>query len=250
MTPTSPPSSDKNNATTSNGTQKKASGNPATQAQIAQTVKQQREQKRQDKLAEYQKQLAKRRRGKVVWWSVGSFVAVGVIAAIVASVVFAPTPPPTLSPGTGDGSAIEGVETFENTSTHVEGTVDYAQSPPTGGDHNAVWLNCGIYTEPQQNENAVHSMEHGAVWITYDAAKVSADDLAALEKQLPSSYILVSPYEGLDSPIVMSAWNAQLKLDSVDDPRIEEFLAAYWRSQNSPEPNALCSGAIDGPGKQ
>lgn len=244
MTPTPPRPSDKNSAAN------KTSGNPATQAQIAQTVKQQREQKRQDKLAEYQKQLAKRRRSKLVWWSVGSFVAVGVVVAIIASVVFAPTPPPTLSPGTGDGSSIEGVETFENTATHVEGTVDYAQSPPAGGDHNAVWLNCGVYTEPQQNENAVHSMEHGAVWITYDASAVSADDLAALEKQLPSSYILLSPYEGLDSPIVMSAWNAQLKLDSVDDPRIEEFLTAYWRSQNAPEPNASCSGALDGPGKQ
>jgi hypothetical protein len=48
----------------------------------------------------------------------------------------------------------------------------------------------------------------------------------------------------------MSAWNAQLKLDSADDPRVSEFLTAYWRSQNAPEPNASCSGALDAPGKQ
>jgi hypothetical protein len=96
----------------------------------------------------------------------------------------------------------------------------------------------------------VHSLEHGAVWVTYDAATVTGDELETLESQLPSSYIVLSPYEGLDSPIVLSAWNAQLKLDSADDERISEFLTAYWRSQNAPEPNASCSGALDAPGKQ
>ena len=75
-------------------------------------------------------------------------------------------------------------------------------------------------------------------------------ELDALKAQLPSSYIVLSPYEGLDSPIVMSAWNAQLKLDSADDARVSEFLSAYWRSQNAPEPNASCSGALNAPGKQ
>jgi hypothetical protein len=229
---------------------KKTSGNPATQAQIAQTVKQQREQKRQEKLAEYQKQLAKRRRSKLVWWIVGIVVAIGVIAAIVASIVFAPAPPPTYERGDGDGSSIEGVETFENTANHVEGDVDYEQSPPAGGDHNAVWLNCGVCDQPVPDVNAVHSLEHGAVWVTYDAAAVTGDELTALKSQLPSSYIVLSPYEGLDSPIVLSAWNAQLKVDSADDPRVSEFLTAYWRSTSAPEPNAACSGALDAPGKQ
>ncbi|GAA3214451.1 DUF3105 domain-containing protein [Microbacterium terregens] len=229
---------------------KQTSGNPATQAQIATSVKQQREQKRQQKLAEYQKQLAKRRRSKLLWWVAGAFVAIGVIAAIVASIVFAPTPPPTLSPGDGDGTSIEGVETFQNTANHVEGDVQYPQTPPAGGDHNAMWLNCGIYDQPVPNVNAVHALEHGAVWITYDAAAVGDEELAALRAQLPSSYVVLSPYEGLDSPIVLSAWNAQLKLDSADDPRFSEFLTTYWRNQNAPEPNAACSGALDAPGKQ
>jgi Protein of unknown function (DUF3105) len=95
----------------------------------------------------------------------------------------------------------------------------------------------------------VHSLEHGAVWITYDPATVGDEELTALRAQLPSSYIVLSPYEDLDSPIVMSAWNAQLTLDSADDARVSEFLTAYWRSQNAPEPNAACSGALDAPGK-
>ncbi len=235
--------------TPSEPTGKRASGNPAKQAEINLTVKQQREQKRQEKLAEYQRQLAKRRRGKIVWWTVGSAAAVLVIAAIVASIIFQPAPPASYTAG-GSGVEIEGVETFQNETNHVEGTVDYPQSPPAGGPHSSVWLNCGVYDQPQPNENAVHSLEHGAVWVTYDASKVSGDELATLKSQLPSSYVILSPYEGMDTAIALSNWNHQLKLDSADDPRIAEFFEEYWRSNDVPEPNALCSGAIDGPGKQ
>ena len=235
--------------TTNSPTGKRASGNPATQAHINLTVKQQREAQKQAKLAEYQRQVAKRRRSKLVWWIVGVAAAAVVIALVVASIIFTPRPV-TLERGDGDGSAISGIETFENSANHVEGAVDYAQTPPTGGDHNAAWLNCGVYTEPVPNEHAVHSLEHGAVWVTYDPAQVDQATIDALESQLPSTYALLSPYEGMDTPIAMSAWNAQLKLDSADDERIGEFLEAYWRNVNGPEPQAACTGAVDGPGKQ
>ncbi|WP_019178796.1 DUF3105 domain-containing protein [Microbacterium yannicii] len=228
---------------------KRTSGNPATQANINLTVKQQREQKRQEKLAEYQKQLAKRRRSKLVWWIVGSTAAVVIVGLIVASIVFAPAPPKQYEAGS-DGVEIEGVETFENETDHVEGTVEYEQNPPAGGPHNQVWLNCGIYDQPVPNENAVHALEHGAVWVTYDPASVTGDELTTLKAQLPSSYVVLSPYEGLDTPIALSNWNHQLKLDSADDERIGQFFEEYWRSQNVPEPGALCTGGLDAPGKQ
>ena len=231
---------------------KRASGDPARQAQIDLTVKQQREAQKQAKLAEYQKQLAKRRRGRLVWWTVGVAGALVVAAVVVSSFVFAPRPIPAATYGALDstGAKIEGVETFDNETTHVEGPVDYPQNPPAGGPHNPYWLNCGVYDQPQQNENAVHSLEHGAVWVTYDAAKVSGDELDALKAQLPSTYVVLSPYEGLPSPIVLSAWNAQLRLDSATDPRIPQFFEEYWRNQGVPEPTSPCTGAIDGPGKQ
>lgn len=238
MTPTPPSPADK-----------RSSGNPSTQADINLTVKQQREQKRQQKLAEYQKQLAKRRRSKLVWWVVGVTAAVVIIGLIVASIVFAPAPPASYTPG-GDGAEIEGVETFENVTEHVEGTVDYEQSPPAGGPHNQVWLNCGIYDQPVPNENAVHSLEHGAVWVTYNPADVSGEELETLEGQLPDSYVILSPYEDLDAPIAVSNWNHQLKVDSADDERIGEFFEEYWRSADVPEPGASCSGAMDAPGKR
>ena len=54
----------------------------------------------------------------------------------------------------------------------------------------------------------------------------------------------------MDTPIAVTAWNAQLKVDSVDDPRIGEFIKAYWRNVNGPEPGAACTGALDAPGKK
>ena len=227
---------------------KRQSGNPATQAAIDLTVKQQREQQKQQKLAEYERGLARRRRSRLTWWIVGSTAALVVIGLVAASIIFAPKPA-TYDAG-GTGAEIEGVETFTNETKHVEGTVDYPQNPPAGGPHNQYWLNCGVYDQPQQNENAVHSLEHGAIWVTYDAARVSGDELATLRSLLPSTYAILSPYEGLPSPIVVSGWNTQLKVDSASDPRIAEFFEEYWRSQNVPEPGAPCTGAIAGPGKQ
>src|SRR5690349_22518203 len=106
-------------------------------------------------LAEYQKQLAKRRSSRLVWWTVGGAAAVLIVAVVAASFAFAPKPTPAATYGAGDstGQKIEGVETFDNEATHVEGAVDYPQSPPAGGPHNPYWLNCGVYDQPQQNEN-------------------------------------------------------------------------------------------------
>lgn len=220
------------------------SGNPAKQAQIQQTVKQQREAKRQEKLAEYQRQLQKRQRGKLVWWIVGAVAVLAVVALIVMSIVTAPR---SYTAGS-EGADIEGVETFELESDHVDGTVEYEQTPPAGGPHNSAWLSCGVYTEPQPNENAVHSLEHGAVWITYDPAQIEGGELEALRDLAPRTYSIVSPYEGMDSPITVSAWEHQLKVDSVDDPRIAQFIEEYWQGGTAPEIGASCTG-IEGPGK-
>jgi len=228
---------------------KAKSGNPARAAQQQLTVKQQREASRQAKLAEYQANLKKRQRGRLVWWGVGSVAALVVVGAIVASYVFAPRYAEYTAGS--EGASIEGVETYDNETTHVEvGTaVDYAQTPSAGGEHYPYWLNCGIYTEPQEDEYATHSMEHGAVWLTYDPAQVSEDDIATLRSITPRTYAILSPYEGMDAPISIQAWNAQLQVESADDPRLVDFFEEYWRSESVPEPGASCSGAYDGPGK-
>lgn len=143
---------------------------------------------------------------------------------------------------------IDGVEEFSDlASGHVDTDVEYEQNPPVGGDHNAVWQNCGVYTEPVTEENAVHSMEHGAVWITYDP-ELPADQVEALTTRAANNnYILVSPREDLPSPVVLSAWGLQLQLDDAGDDRIPVFIEKYVRGEQTPEPNASCSGGIGTP---
>ena len=148
----------------------------------------------------------------------------------------------------GSGAFIDGVQRFQNLPGHTTDPVSYPQTPPAGGQHHPTWLNCGVYTEPVPNAYAVHSMEHGAVWVTYDP-KIGAEAIATLREHLPSTYVIMSPYAGLAMPIVLSSWNVQLHVESPDDPRVPQFFEEYWRNQNVPEPGALCTGGIDGPGR-
>jgi hypothetical protein len=143
---------------------------------------------------------------------------------------------------------IEGLERFTDLSQeHVSEPVHYEQTPPVGGKHASQWLNCGVYNMPVQNEMAVHSLEHGAVWITYQpplpAASVAA--LKALTKA--GAYRLLSPYPDLPSPIVASAWGLQLKVEEATDPRLAEFIKAYENRPDGPEYGAPCSGGVGEP---
>jgi len=224
------------------------SGNPARAAEAQRAARENPRERAQAKAQQaYAEQARKRRRSLIGWWSLGGVATAAVAALVIWSFITQPWNQYDID--SVDGASIEGVETFDNGSDHVTGEVDYPQTPPAGGPHNQAWLNCAVYTEPQANENAVHALEHGAVWITYDADALTDAEVERLREYVPSTYGLMSPYEGMDTPIAVSAWNAQLKVDSVDDPRIEQFFQAYWRSPDVPEPGAACTGAVDGPGK-
>jgi hypothetical protein len=213
------------------------------------TVKQEREARRQAKVEQFKKQQERAKRNRLVAIILSSVAALAVVALIVTVVISNATPK-------RDPADIEiaQVETWPDIEFgHVETSVDYEEkygtNPPAGGVHNPAWLNCGIYTEPQQNENAVHALEHGAVWVTYNPDDLNEADVDALRSKLPSSYIVLSPYPGLDAPIAASAWGAQVKLDDVEDERLTDFIEKYWQSPTVPEPGALCTRGIDGPGK-
>ncbi|SMO84536.1 Protein of unknown function [Geodermatophilus aquaeductus] len=123
---------------------------------------------------------------------------------------------------------IAGIESFDYAAgqEHVTTPVEYDQTPPVGGPHDGEWADCTgtVYDVDVRHENAVHSMEHGAVWIAYNPDEVTGDDVAKLAELVDGvSGRLLSPYAGLDSAVSLQSWNHQLKVDSVDDPRIEQF---------------------------
>lgn len=146
----------------------------------------------------------------------------------------------------GPPSGVENVDVGEG-GQHSEGQIDYAQTPPAGGEHNPVWQNCGFYSEPIRSENAVHSLEHGAVWITYrpDLAQEQVEELREIAES--RECVLVSPYPDLDAPVVASAWSKQLELEGADDPALNRFIGTYLRGEQTPEPGAACTGGVGEP---
>ncbi|MEU6095349.1 DUF3105 domain-containing protein [Streptomyces sp. NPDC047079] len=153
------------------------------------------------------------------------------------------------SPGQGHFvSGADGVRTWKGTlgRTHTTKTVTYPMEPPVGGNHHPVWQNCDgdVYGKPVDNMNAVHSLEHGAVWVTYNskAAKADVDALAAKVRKTP--YTLMSPVEDQKDPIMLSAWAHQRSVKSAGDPAVDAFFARFVQGAQTPEPGAACTGGL------
>jgi len=123
----------------------------------------------------------------------------------------------------------------------------YEQIPPVGGWHRpaGAWQNCGFYDKYIENERGVHSLEHGAVWITYDP-NLPQDQIDSLRNRAEnSSKILVSPYPGMDAPVIASVWGKQIKLDGANDDRLGPFIEEYMNNPgNTPEPGGICWSGI------
>jgi Protein of unknown function (DUF3105) len=143
-------------------------------------------------------------------------------------------------------AALGAVRAYEDLPVvHTSAEVDYAQTPPVGGPHDPEWLDCGVYDEPVRDENAVHDLEHGAVWIAYDP-ELAAGDVEELARLLPQNGIL-SPYDGLGAPVVVTVWGRQLELEGADDPRLELFIDELGGGETAPEPFASCAGGLTEP---
>ncbi|WBB66694.1 DUF3105 domain-containing protein [Micromonospora sp. WMMD812] len=135
-------------------------------------------------------------------------------------------------------------------SNHQAGPIQYSILPPVAGPHNGAWQNCmgDVYDAPIANEHAVHSLEHGAVWITY-RPDLPADQVSELAgKVRGNEKMFMSPFEGLDKPISLQAWGFQLKVDNADDSRIDDFIKTLRVNASIEGPTALCNQGITATG--
>ncbi|WP_341252962.1 DUF3105 domain-containing protein [Euzebya pacifica] len=210
----------------------------ATDSQYDGLTKRQRQKaRRQRRLAQDRVEDRRRRRRTAV--RNGALALAGVVAAgvLITNAVsyFQPVEDP-------DGT----VDVAVGEPSHVEGEVDYETAPAAGGPHASVWQNCGNYDEPVDEENAVHSLEHGAVWLAYDP-DLPEGEVERLRDRA-GGHVLVSPYEEpLDAPIVATAWGKQLAVETADDPAIETFIRAFEQGPQTPEPGAVCTRGIGEP---
>jgi hypothetical protein len=142
----------------------------------------------------------------------------------------------------------DGVKTWQGTLTrnHVTTTVHYPTEPPVGGDHNPVWQNCdgAVYTKTLNNMNAVHSLEHGAVWVTYTGKASKADVAALAAKVRKTPYTLMSQDDAQPDPIMLTAWGHQRTVTGASDPNVDKFFAEFVQGSQTPEPGAPCTGGL------
>ena len=156
--------------------------------------------------------------------------------------------------GGAANSNIEGVQFLPDPGRgHANGDLEYASEVPSGGVHNPVWQNCGIYDEPIRRENAIHSLEHGAVWVAYepglpaDQVEVLRETVTQARRTFGQPMVLLSPQPDLEAPIVLAAWRVRLEVEAASDERISDFLAAYQVGPFTPEPGASCQNGVGTP---
>ena len=139
---------------------------------------------------------------------------------------------------------IEGVEGFRiESAEHVNVDIEYSVNPAPGGPHHEIWANCGFYDEPIPEEHLVHDLEHGAVWLAY-APDLPETDVEVIHELARQHKVVAAPFEGLEAgeAVVATAWARQLRLDSVDDPRLVAFIEQYQDGDQAPEAGVTCTG--------
>lgn len=132
---------------------------------------------------------------------------------------------------------------------HVNPPVSFDTSPSTGGAHYPFWMNCGFWTVEVIEGAATHTMEHGAVWITYNADRVNDDELAELEALARSdAKLLISPYDHPEK-LVLSAWGVQHRQDDLSpgDAAVNDFIATWKDNPELPEAGVTCQDAVGFP---
>lgn len=164
-----------------------------------------------------------RSRIKKIIWSVSGVLLLG-------GLVYLSTRPQ--APRPGEEFPILGQEHIEIGATHIE----YNSNPPTSGPHYAQPAEWGVYDKELPDEQVIHNLEHGGIWISYkDVDGDTKSKLETLGKKYPRS-VVVAPRSSNDKPVILASWGRLEKLESFDEDIIKTFIK---RNMNkSPEPLA------------
>ena len=191
------------------------------------------------------KERARERRSRIITIAASIAVVAGLVAG--GGYLMSAADEQDQAEAQAKSSPVRGERSWDKlTQNHVQKKVDYPMNPPVGGDHNPVWMNCDadVYTAPVPNENAVHSLEHGAVWVTYNEKAKPADIEKFAERVARTPYSLMSPVKDQDAPLILSAWGKQVSVKSATDARVAQFFTKYVQGPQTPEPGAACTGGI------
>ena len=109
--------------------------------------------------------------------------------------------------------------------------------PPAGGPHFVEELRAGISEQPVPDGRAIHSLEHGMIWITYRPDLISASDLATLRK-VARAYerdVILSPRPANTAAVSAVSWERRANMASpVEERALRDFVTTNLN--RSPEP--------------
>ncbi|VAW05227.1 hypothetical protein MNBD_ACTINO01-358 [hydrothermal vent metagenome] len=178
--------------------------------------------------------------GESVWPKrVVQILGVGLVVSLVAIVMFSQPE----ARGVPDGTQAVAIASAD----HVSGTVYANNEVPAGGAMDSIWQNCGFYDGQVRAENVVHSLEHGAVWVTYGAG-LASDDVASLRRFVSrSEKVVVSAVPLQGAPIIVSAWGRQLQINDPSDARLDQFVNEFTGAPSAPERGGRCNGGVGQP---
>ncbi|MFB6212733.1 MAG: DUF3105 domain-containing protein [Candidatus Magasanikbacteria bacterium] len=162
-------------------------------------------------------------------WVIGSVGVVGILIVLV--MLFSPS-------GGGSGLSLQGKKVSIMNRKHIDKGVNfknYNSNPPTSGPHWTNQAGWGVYSKPLPDEQLVHNLEHGGIWISYKPKKVSSSTLDQM-KNLAQKYtnaVILTPRSKNDSPIAVASWGRLMKLKKFQRKKVEKFIKA--NINNSPE---------------
>lgn len=188
--------------------------------------KERRELRQQEKQKLQENRERKRVVKKITLWTFASLIigASGYGLYYLASRPEAPRP--------GEAFPILGQEHIQNGAEHPA----YNSNPPTSGWHYAQPANWGVYQKELPDEQLIHNLEHGGIWISYkDVDEKTKSDLEAIGKKYSGS-VVVTPRVANDANIVLASWGRLEKLEGFDETRVVNFIKA--NKNKSPEPLA------------
>jgi hypothetical protein len=141
----------------------------------------------------------------------------------------------------------KGIEVYPATTNRiVKGPIEYDKEPPTNGNHDPLWQNCGFYEKPIEDRHAVHSLDHGVVWITY-RPDLPEQQIESLRPYGEENYVILSPYPGQDASVTVTSWRIQLELNRADDPRLRSFVNEFRISELAPLSGNRCTLGVSNP---
>ncbi len=101
----------------------------------------------------------------------------------------------------------------------------YNSNPPTSGPMYEEVGGAGIHDQEVPDEKLVHSLEHGAVVVSYkaDLSKDQIDQVKSIYDSVGGRKILV-PRKNLDVPVALTSWGRLMKLQTIDANQIKAFM--------------------------